>query len=146
VIALNLASSKTEDGIVKFVFRSHITALASKDATPTTLKADDELNAGRECLLELAAKNRISAEQFTELLGIFRIRYGGFLTKLSKDTFEGKVYKSSTEIVAKLLAETSAATKAHDQPGEQIEMAKAIPTRTTRASMTSMMRLTGKQL
>lgn len=120
LIALNLTSSKTEDGIVKFVLKSHISALASKDAKPTTLKADDELNAGREFLLELAAKNRISAEQFTELLGIFRVRYGGFLTKLNKDTFEGTVYKSATEIVAKLLAESLAAIKAHNQPGDQV--------------------------
>ena len=123
LIALNLTSQKTEDGIVKFVYKSHIQALASKDKRPIVARADEELDAGRAFLLELAAKSRISAEQFIELLGLFRIRYGGYLTNLSKQTFEGIAYNNATEIVGKLLKETTAAIKAHNNlAGDKVEI------------------------
>lgn len=122
LITLNLTSEKMEDGVVRFVLRNHIASLASRENKPMTIKADEELKAGRDFLLELASKNRISGEQFTELLGLFRVRYAGFMTKLSKLTFEGVEYKTSIEIVARLLAETSEAIKSHDTPGEAVQI------------------------
>jgi hypothetical protein len=126
LIALNLTSTKVQDGIVKFITKSHISALGAKDAKTGTAKADKELEAARDFLLDLQLKSRISASQFTELLGLFRIRYGSFLTKTGKDTFEQRIFTSDAEIVAQLLADTSAAIKAHDNPGESVEIPMAL--------------------
>ncbi len=117
LIALNLTSTKIVDGVVKFILKSNVSALASKDKKSMVDKADDELRTGRAFLYLLRGKNRIAATQYIELMGLFRVRYGGFLTKMGAQTFEGKVYQSEAEIVALFLQDVSKAIKDHDQPG-----------------------------
>jgi hypothetical protein len=117
LIALNLTSTKIVDGVVKFILKSNVSALASKDKKSMVDKADDELRTGRAFLYLLRGKNRIAATQYIELMGLFRVRYGGFLTKMGAQTFEGKVYQSEAEIVALFVQDVSKAIKDHDQPG-----------------------------
>ena len=75
---------------MKFVLKSHFQALGSEDKRSMTEQADKELEAGRDFLLHLRSKNRIIDAQYTELLGMYRVRYDGYITKLSEQIFEKK--------------------------------------------------------
>ena len=52
LVALNLTSNKLEDGIVKFVTKTHISGLATKEKRPMLLKANVELHDARSFLLD----------------------------------------------------------------------------------------------
>ena len=64
-------------------------------------------------MLELLNKDRINHLQYTDLLGLFRVRYAGFLTKLSKLGFEKTEYTSADEVVSLLLQAVLKAISVH---------------------------------
>ena len=119
LIALNLTSIKIVDNVVKLVVKSDITALSGTlEKKATVAKIDDELRTGREFLEALVLTNRIARNQYTEILGLYRVRYGGFLINKGEKTFEGKKYETKSEIVSLLLQDAFAAIKQHDQPSD----------------------------
>ena len=126
LVSLNLTATKLEDGIVKLVTKSHISQLASKDNKAKTAKANIELRDAREFLLELTKAGKISDAQNVELLGLLRVRYGGFMTKLGKSSFLKHDYESSHEIIALFLQEVSQKMKeyaaAHDVSDQQVSI------------------------
>ena len=107
LVALNLTSTKLEDGIVKFVTKPHISGLAAKEKRPMLLTANVELHDARTFLLDLVKNGKIGEAQNVEMLGLLRIRYGGFMTKLGKDSFMKHDYDSSHEIIAVFLQEVT---------------------------------------
>ena len=132
LITLNLTSNKLEDGVAKLVFKSHVAALSGKDMNAVVETADDNLGAARDFLFHLQQADRISDSQFTDLLGMLRVRYGGFLTKLGKNTFEGITYEAPIQIISKFLKEAKAAIDEYSPNGNT---AVAIPLRLRPALM-----------
>ena len=103
LISLNLTATKVMDGITKFCTRAHFEQLSSNLHHQDMVAADDELAQARGFLLELEDKNRISHVQRVELMGLLRVRMGGFLFGLGEKTFEAKTYQIRTEVVVKFL-------------------------------------------
>jgi len=122
IIALNLTATKTEDGIVRFIAKGHISAIASKEMSSTVKAAEEHLAAARSFLLELLKNNRISHEQYVEVLGLLRLRYGAYLTKTGKMTFEQNVYNSGLAVVAAFLKDVKDSIEQHDSPGAKVDI------------------------
>ena len=113
LVALNLTSTKLEDGVVKFVTKSHITGLAAKEKRQMVHTANAELRDARSFLLDLVKNNKIGEAQNVELLGLLRIRYGGFMTKLGKASFINHEYESSHAVIEVFLQEVTKAMKSY---------------------------------
>ena len=120
LITLQLTATKLEDGVVKLVTKTHVQALAAKDMYSAVELADNELGAARDFLTKLKEADRISDSQFTDVHGMLRVRYGGFLTKLGKSTFEGIAYEKPIEIISKFLKEVKAAIDEHGKDGQAV--------------------------
>ena len=127
LVALNLTSTKLEDGIVKFVMKGHISSLASKEKRSMVTNANVELHDARNFLVNLVKNGKIGEAQNVELLGLLRIRYGGFITKLGKDSFMKHEYDSSQEIIAVFLQEVTKQMKSYAAGHEVSEGTVPIP-------------------
>ena len=130
LVTLNLTSTKLEDGIVKFVTRSHISGLATKEKHDMVQTANAELRDARSFLLDLVKNGKIGEAQNVELLGLLRIRYGGFMTKLGKASFMGHEYDSSHEIIALFLQEVTKQMKSyaaeHEVSGDTVPIPESL--------------------
>ena len=65
------------------VSKSDTQSLAGKNKKALVAEAD-VLKTGQEFLLELKEKARITPQEYTDILGLFRVRCGGFLTRKSQ--------------------------------------------------------------